>query len=93
MLDVKNLKPGQIIKYSAGFNNEPKIESLWILLEEEEHPAGDDPPLHQQQIESGERRTFKLYHLYDSRNSIDTSRNVSYSFGPHNASSFALEVT
>ena len=92
MLDVKNLKPGQIIKYSAGFNNKPKIESLWILLEEEEHPAGD-VLLHTQQIESGERRTFKLYHLYDSRNSIDTSRNVSYSFGPHNASSFALEVT
>lgn len=92
MLDVKNLKPGQIIKYSAGFNNEPKIESLWILLEEEEHPESA-VLLHQQQIKSGERRSFKLYHLYDSRNSIDTSRNVSYSFGPHNASSFALEVT
>ena len=92
MLDVKNLKPGQIIKYSAyGVINQPKIESLWILLEEEEHPAGD-VLLHTQQIESGERRTFKLYHLYDSRNSIDTNSNVSYCFGPHNSSSFTLEV-
>jgi hypothetical protein len=92
MLDVKNLKPGQIIKYSAGFNNEPKIESLWILLEEEEHPESDILPTWRKDIESGERRTFKLYHLYDSRNSIDTNCNVSYCFGPHNSSSFTLEV-
>jgi hypothetical protein len=92
VLDVKNLKPGQIIKYSAGFNNEPKIESLWILLEEEEHPESDILPNWRKDIESGERRTFKLYHLYDSRNSIDTNCNVSYCFGPHNSSSFTLEV-
>ena len=91
MLDIKNLKPGHIVKYFAPIPNGPPLESLWILLEEETHPAGD-VPLHEQEIKAGHRRMFKLYHLYDSRNSIDINNSVSYCFSPHNARCFTLEV-
>jgi len=82
MLDVKTLKPGQLVRYI-----QPKIcpastavQSLWILLEEE----GGIGPTH---------RTFKMYQIYDSENCIDLGDStVSYTFDQRNAKDFTLEV-
>jgi hypothetical protein len=81
MLDVNNLKPGQMVRYSSKmYNSAESVESLWILLEEElgAQPLG---------------RAFKLYQIYDSENCIDLGDStVSYTFDQRNAKDFTLEV-
>jgi len=81
MLDINNLKSGQMVRYSSKiFDSEKSVESLWILLEEElgAHPLG---------------RAFKLYQIYDSQNYVDPQYiTVTYIFNSLNAKDFTLEV-
>ena len=83
MLDINNLKPGQMVRYSSKMYNSAKsVESLWILLEEERwfsaQPLG---------------RAFKLYQIYDSENYVDLQHtSVTYIFNSLNAKDFTLEV-
>ena len=81
MLDINNLKPGQMVRYSSKMYNSAKsVESLWILLEEElgAQPLG---------------RAFKLYQIYDSENYVDLQHtSVTYIFNSLNAKDFTLEV-
>lgn len=78
MLDIDNLKPGQMVRYSS--KGCVQYESLWILLEE---VSSSFPTI---------GRAFKLYQIYDSEGSFDNHESVTYIFNSSNTHQFTLEV-
>ena len=85
MLDINNLKPGQMVRYSVKlYSSQEHVESLWILLDEE--PSATPS--------ASVRRAFKMYQIYDSHNDLFILRNrpIEFVFNPKSIKNFVLEV-